>query len=254
MDERRQPVTFRPIRGIVYCTHEGKKLTARLDSAAIGPLIAWWNQLQWSCMTSTIEDLAQRRRSKVTFIELAIDFFLTTGYLPANRQHPLATQAKALGKALRQISKDFGLLIDYRRCSFQQAFGPSKVNSLQPLLAASSLDDVRPTLKIDHVKATWDAILAASSRCVPATPRYVLAEPTHGPCFFGHTSTARHGGRIPWWHRAVEGDGESVQAGSTLCHACYLALRRRARELARGPADSARPPNIASLARSNDSC
>ena len=296
MDERRQPVAYRPIRGIVYDTHDGKRLTARLDSSSIGPLISWWNQLRWTCTSQSVQEIAQRRRSKVTFIELVIDFFLSTGSLPANRQHPLAIQAKALAKALRQIAGDFGLLVDFKRCSFKEAFNPGKVNSLQPLLAASSLEGIcrrpfwdneqakhiavhalaavqsdlrlwgpaaaaqrdigsthelragyhKPVLKVDHVKATWDAILAMSFS-ISATPRATLADPTCGPCIYGHTSTARHGGRAPWWHRASSDDGDSVQVGSTLCHACYLALRKRARDLACGPASTARPPSSSTI-------
>ena len=290
MDMSRAPAVFRSIRGICYSTADGNKHVARLDSSAIEYILKWWAQLRWTCKAQEVGQLAQRRRSRVTFVELAIDLFLTTGAQPSSKSHPLAVQARALGKALRQLVTDFCLLLDFRRVHLKQALEPMKVNALQPLLALSSLDGlsrrplwsqarteqiathvllaaqqdivdfgaastsdevgrayflrahgVQAAITVDHVARTWDSILALSAK-VPVAPR-IADDPTHGPCVRGHVSTARHGSRQPWWHRVVDGIGTDLEPGNTICHACYLALRKHARNVARSLPCDDRPPD-----------
>ena len=100
---------------------------------------------------------------------------------------------------------------------------------------------VPTAINVDFVARTWDSINAIANR-IPATPR-AYAEPTHGPCVRGHVSTARHGGRLPWWHRVVDGLDTDLNPGDAICHACYLALRKLAREVARASAAENRPPD-----------
>ena len=88
---------------------------------------------------------------------------------------------------------------------------------------------VAPVAQTDHVALVIDSIndcLAGESlRNRTAKAKLV------GPCKFGHKSTARYLGRADNWHRAVDVPADdAVSPGDILCHACYLAMRARARQ------------------------
>ena len=172
------------IKGVAYTDGCDAQCVARPSHEAVLPLIEWWQSLVWTRVAAS-----NGLEGTITFLELVLDFFLTSGQLPGAREHPLEAQAKLLVKMVRHWVCKFGLRVNGRSSSFAEAFRPRLVATIQPLTKRIAVPGLmrRPQWS-DGRRAQVAALIILADR----SDIQVLG--THGVSAFqvGHTFRLKH--------------------------------------------------------------
>ena len=116
---------------------DGKSCRAYALSNTYEPIVRWWNQLWWSPRAADQTGPMIRRRSRVSYAELLVDFYNETGRLPAHESHELAIQVEIFRKIISYIATKKGVWMEQARTSFKATFCPGYSNSMQPLIGRS---------------------------------------------------------------------------------------------------------------------